>query len=76
MTSGRKRGVCWNWAATADDVRAETRRLLELGRDGGYIFAPAHDVEGDVPLDNILAFVDILHQQPGYVARITARRRR
>lgn len=35
---------------TTEDVRAETRRLLELGRDGGYIFAPAHDVEGDVPL--------------------------
>lgn len=39
-----------------DDVRAETRRLLELGRDGGYIFAPAHDVQGDVPLENMLAF--------------------
>jgi len=52
---------------TAEDVRAETRRLLELGRQGGYIFAPAHDVEGDVPLENILAFVELLHQQPGYV---------
>jgi uroporphyrinogen decarboxylase len=54
---------------TVDDVRAETRRLLELGRDGGYIFAPAHDVEGDVPLENILAFVEVLHEQPGYLAQ-------
>jgi uroporphyrinogen decarboxylase len=53
---------------TVAEVRAETRRLLELGGDGGYIFAPAHDVEGDVPLENILAFVEVLHQQPGYVA--------
>ncbi len=52
---------------TVDDVRKETRRLLELGRDGGYIFAPAHDVEGDVPLQNILAFIEILHAQPGFV---------
>jgi uroporphyrinogen decarboxylase len=52
---------------TPDDVRRETRRLLELGRDGGYIFAPAHAVEGDVPLENMLAFVEELHAQPGWV---------
>ena len=46
------------------DVRAETRRLLELGREGGYIFAPAHDVEGDVPLENMLAAIEIVQQQP------------
>ena len=51
---------------TVDDVRAETRRLLELGREGGYLFAPAHDVEGDVPLENMLAFIEILQSQPGY----------
>ena len=52
---------------SSDDVRKETERLLELGRDGGYIFAPAHDVEGDVPRENMLAFIEILQQQPGYV---------
>jgi uroporphyrinogen decarboxylase len=51
---------------TADDVRAEVRRLLELGRDGGYIFAPAHDVEGDVPLENMLAAIELVQRQPGY----------
>jgi uroporphyrinogen decarboxylase len=51
---------------TVDQVRAETRRLLELGRGGGYIFAPAHDVEGDVPLENMLAMIEILLRQPGY----------
>ncbi|HOF18332.1 MAG TPA: uroporphyrinogen decarboxylase family protein [Phycisphaerae bacterium] len=50
---------------TADDVRDETRRLLALGADGGYIFAPAHAVEGDVPLENMLAFIDLLHEQKG-----------
>jgi uroporphyrinogen decarboxylase len=52
---------------SVEDVRRETRHLLELGGDGGYIFAPAHDVEGDVPLENMLAFIDIVQQQPGYV---------
>jgi uroporphyrinogen decarboxylase len=52
--------------ATAEQVRTETRRLLELGCQGGYIFAPAHDVEGDVPLENMLAMVEVLQRQLGY----------
>jgi uroporphyrinogen decarboxylase len=51
---------------TVDDVRRETQRLIDLGCNGGYIFAPAHAVEGDVPLENMLAFIDLLHAQPGY----------
>lgn len=51
---------------TTDDVRRESRRLLELGRDGSYIFAPAHAVESDAPLQNLLAFIDELHAQDGY----------
>jgi uroporphyrinogen decarboxylase len=54
---------------TVDDVRRETRRLLELGRQGGYIFAPAHDVQGDVPLENMLAFIEVIQQQAGYAGR-------
>jgi uroporphyrinogen decarboxylase len=48
---------------SADDVRRETARLLELGWEGSYIFAPAHAVEGDVPLENMLAFIDLVQQQ-------------
>ena len=51
---------------SVEDVRAEVARLLDLGRDGGYIFAPAHDVEGDVPVANMLAFLEAVQQQPGY----------
>ena len=54
---------------SVEDVRAETRRLLDLGSRGGYVFAPAHDVEGDVPLENMLAFLEILQKQPGYRER-------
>ncbi len=48
---------------SVEDVRKETRRLLELGREGGYIFSPAHAVEGDVPLENMVAFIDEIHDQ-------------
>ena len=53
---------------TPEDVRAETERLLALGADGGYIFSPAHAVEGDVPLANMLAFIEAVHRQPGFAA--------
>ena len=47
---------------TEAEVRRESRRLLEQGRGGGYIFAPSHAVEGDVPLANILAFIGEAHE--------------
>jgi uroporphyrinogen decarboxylase len=50
-----------------EDVRRETQHLLELGRRGGYIFSPAHDVPKDVPLENMLAMIDLVQNQPGYV---------
>ena len=50
---------------SVDDVRTESRRLLEIGREGSYIFAPAHAVEGDVPLENMLAFIEEAQSQPG-----------
>ncbi len=51
---------------TVEDVKKETQWLIDLGSDGGYILAPAHGVEGDVPLENMLAFIDIALDQPGF----------
>ena len=51
---------------SVEDVRRESRRLLQLGRNGGYIFAPSHDVEGDVPVENIVAFIEEAKNQEGY----------
>jgi uroporphyrinogen decarboxylase len=43
---------------TTEDVRCETEQLIEHGRQGDFILSPAHDVEGDVPLENMLAFIE------------------
>ena len=48
---------------TVEEVKTETQHLLELGREGSYILAPAHAVEGDVPLENMLAFIDLAKAQ-------------
>jgi uroporphyrinogen decarboxylase len=52
---------------TVGDVRRETRKLLELGKEGGYIFSPAHDVPKDVSVENMLAFIDEVQHQPGFL---------
>jgi len=51
---------------TPEEVRAEVRGLLrEMGRGGGYILAPAHDVQRDVPLGNLLALVEEVKSRGG-----------
>ncbi len=48
---------------TVKDVVDESNRLLELGREGNYIFSPSHSVEGDTPFENILAFIEVAQNQ-------------
>jgi uroporphyrinogen decarboxylase len=50
---------------SAAEVREQTRRLLEAGREGGYIFAPAHDVPRDVPPENLVAMMEVVRAQAG-----------
>lgn len=51
---------------TPEEVRRETQRLLDLGADGGYMLSPAHAVPKDVPLANMLAFIETAQAQEGY----------
>ncbi len=38
-----------------------------LGRNGGYIAAPTHDVPGDVPPENIEALIEVFTSQGSYL---------
>jgi len=48
---------------TVGDVVNESRSLMALGSKGGYIFAPSHAVEGDAPIENIVAFIEEAKKQ-------------
>ena len=45
-------------------VREVQQRLDTIGRDGGLILAPTHNVQLDTPLPNFRALVDTIHNTP------------
>ena len=49
---------------TVQEVKDEVCRLLEeVGKDGGYIAAPAHAIPGDAKPENIAAMIEVLQEQ-------------
>jgi uroporphyrinogen decarboxylase len=49
---------------TPEQTRAEVRMLLDVvGKDGGYIAAPAHSIPGDCNPENVLAMMEVLRGQ-------------
>jgi uroporphyrinogen decarboxylase len=46
-------------AGTPEDVEAEVRtRISQMGRGGGYLLAPTHDIQSDTPVENVLALFE------------------
>ena len=44
---------------SAEDVAEEVRLRIEtVGKDGGFIVAPAHNIQPDTPIENILALYE------------------
>ncbi|MHB0870106.1 MAG: uroporphyrinogen decarboxylase family protein [Chloroflexota bacterium] len=44
---------------TPEEVRAEVRRrLAEMGRGGGYMVGAVHNIQPDVPIENVVAMFD------------------
>jgi len=54
---------------TVKDVVKESKHLLEIGSEGGYIFSPSHAVQADVPLENMLAFIEEAKKQKEYLKK-------
>ena len=51
-------------SGTVQDVKADVReKVRTLGQNGGYLLAPAHAVQADVPVENVLALVEEMDRQ-------------
>jgi uroporphyrinogen decarboxylase len=49
---------------TVEQVKEEVRKLLDVvGKDGGYIAAPAHSIPPDARPENIAAMLEVLQHQ-------------
>lgn len=49
---------------TPDEVKEQTRNMLEIMKpNGGYIAAPTHAMPNDIPVENMLAFLDVVRNQ-------------
>jgi uroporphyrinogen decarboxylase len=47
--------------AAPDEVRERTIALAHtLGRNGGYVMAPAHEMQDDIPAENIVAWIEAM----------------
>lgn len=48
---------------TPDKVKQEARKVRDLmSENGGYILAPAQEIQGDVPAENILALIEVARE--------------
>lgn len=48
---------------TPQAVRDEVRRLMEkVGKDGGFIIGPSHDMPGDIAIENMVAFIEAVRE--------------
>jgi uroporphyrinogen-III decarboxylase len=55
---------------TPDDVRNEVlQRLKTIGRGGGLLIGPTHNLQLDTPLENFWAMVNTITQTPYYSLR-------
>ena len=48
---------------TPQDVIEEVRERIEtVGKNGGFILAPAHNIQPDTPVENILAMYSVVEK--------------
>ncbi|MCX6079675.1 MAG: hypothetical protein NTW32_09110 [Chloroflexi bacterium] len=52
---------------TQEDVKADVHhRIQDLGPGGGYVVAPVHNVQADVPAENVIAMYQAAHEYGRY----------
>ena len=48
---------------TPQQIKDEVKRRLDIfGKNGGYIAAPAHNIQDDTPVENVLAMFEAMNE--------------
>lgn len=48
---------------TTKDVKEEVKKLIDLfSRDGGFVFSTVHNIQGTVPIENIVAMIEVIQE--------------
>jgi uroporphyrinogen-III decarboxylase len=48
---------------TPGEVREEVLQLCDIfAKDGGFVFNTVHNIQADVPVENLVAMIDALHE--------------
>ena len=54
----------WLQHANPEEISREINHLMdEVGRSGGYILAPCHNIQPDTPIENVLAIYDTVSRR-------------
>ena len=63
-------GIDTQWvlpSGSPDDVREEVKlRIEQLGQGGGYVAAPVHNIQADVPAENVMAMCEAVRTFGAY----------
>ncbi len=52
--------------STPDKIREEVLRLCDIfARDGGFVFNTVHNIQGNVPVENLVAMIDAIREFNG-----------
>ena len=71
VADGGKFGERWvkvakRYKLNVDEVKVEITRLMdELGKGGGYILSPCHNIQPDTPIRNVLAIYEEVAKRRG-----------
>lgn len=56
---------------TKEEVRNEVRkRIHDLAPGGGYICAPSHNIQGGVPMENVITMYEAIHEFGTYPLKV------
>jgi len=48
---------------TPEEIKEEVKRLIDIfGRDGGFVFNTVHNIQANVPVENIAAMIDTVRE--------------